>query len=387
MSAMNGSAVSFRTRGVLVACMAIALLASALFASNASAKTPLTRTAYLALGDSISFGYKASSEATNIAANKEACEAEKAAAEHGETEKLLTEGAKCNPTATYEQGFVGDFAKTLAKTEKAAGHELETLNMGCPGETSGGLIGNGPLGTGLEALRASESEPSLVVSAPCAYHNLQGSPLKTEIGFGSELEAAESVLKGPVPVTAVTLQIGSNDELGTIRDCFSEEFRHHNGYLGVGEAGILECIEGEVSLSGKLYPGGVFTHILTNIGVTISVLRSAGYNGPIVLLGFYNPEAFALKGSDALQAALNSNLEAELAGNAYGPGVKLAQPFPVFNPEAALYTETETSKEHAKKTAKEKKALEKYTEYPAHGDVHPTAAGYQELGKLIAAAL
>jgi len=50
--------------------------------------------------------------------------------------------------------------------------------------------------------------------------------------------------------------------------------------------------------------------------------------------------------------------------------VTLAQPFLVFNPEAALYTETETLKEHGKKVAKEKKALEKYTEYPAHGDVH-----------------
>jgi len=35
-----------------------------------------------------------------------------------------------------------------------------------------------------------------------------------------------------------------------------------------------ECIAGEVSLSGHLYPGGVFTHILTNIGVTIQVLVS-----------------------------------------------------------------------------------------------------------------
>ncbi len=382
MSAMNGSAVSFRARGALVACMAIALLASALFASNASAKTPLTRTAYLALGDSISFGYKESTEKANIAANKAACEAEKVAAEKGETEKLLTEGAKCNPTATYEPGFVGDFAKTLAKTEKAAGHELETLNISCPGETSGGLIGNGALGTGLEAYRASKSEPELKVSAPCAYHNLQGSPLKTEIGFGSELEAAQAILNGPVPVTAVTLQIGSNDELGAIYDCFSSAYREANGY-----ASSTECIAGEVSLSGKLYPGGVFTHILTNIGVTIKVLREAGYDGPIVLLGFYNPEALVLANSDELQAALNSGLEAELGAEAYGPGVKLAQPFPVFNPEAALYKEGETGKEHSQKIAKEKKALEKYTEYIAHGDIHPTAAGYKELGKLIAAAL
>jgi len=40
-------------------------------------KNALTKTAYLALGDSISFGYKESSEKANIAANKAACEAEK----------------------------------------------------------------------------------------------------------------------------------------------------------------------------------------------------------------------------------------------------------------------------------------------------------------------
>ncbi len=381
MSAMNGSAVSFRPRGVLVACMAIALLASALFASTAGAKTPLTKTGYLALGDSISFGYKGSSEKANITANKAACEAEAVAYEKGETQLMLTEGAKCNPVDEYEGGFVGYVAKALGKTEKAAGHELQTLNISCPGETSDGLIGNGPLGTFLEGYRASKSELPLKVSAPCAYHNIQGSPLKTEIGFASELEAAQSILKGAVPITAVTLQIGSNDELHTITKCFSGTYRAENGYA-TPEA----CIAGEVSLSGHAYPGGVFTHILTNIGVTIQVLREAEYKGPIVLLGYYNPEALALAGSDELQKALNTNLEAEVAAHAFGEGVTVAQPFGVFNPEAALYKEGESAKEKAKKIGLEKKTLEKYTEYIAHGDVHPTAAGYKELGKLVAAA-
>ena len=59
MSAKNGSTRSFRLIGCL---MAVAVIGSALFASVASAKKAApTPTAYLALGDSLSFGYKAQS--------------------------------------------------------------------------------------------------------------------------------------------------------------------------------------------------------------------------------------------------------------------------------------------------------------------------------------
>ena len=362
--------------------MLLALLASALFASSASAKTPPTKTAYLALGDSISFGYKASTEKANDAANTAACEAAASASAKKETEKLLTEGAKCNPAGSYEPGFVGDFAKTLAKTEKKAGHELETLNISCPGETSEGLIGNGPLGTGIEELRASKSESPLSVNAPCAYHNLAGSPLHTEIGFGSELEAAGAILKGPATVTAVTLQIGSNDELHAVAFCENPAYDYEHGF-----GSLIACIENEVGPKSIQYPGeGVFVHILVNIGVSIGVLREEGYKGTIVVLGFYNPEAIVLPGSDALDKALNEGLEGEVASNAYGAGVKVAQPFPVFNPSATKYKMGETAKEHEKLEGAEIKALTKYTEYITHKDVHPTALGYKELGKLVAEA-
>ena len=55
MSAKNGSMRSFRLLGCL---MAVSLLASALFASAASAKTePTNPTAYIDMGDSVSYGY------------------------------------------------------------------------------------------------------------------------------------------------------------------------------------------------------------------------------------------------------------------------------------------------------------------------------------------
>ena len=134
--------------------------------------------------------------------------------------------------------------------EKAAGHNLSFDNLACPGETSGGLIGNGPLGTGIEALRAYKSESALHVSAPCGYQNVDHFPLKTELGGASELEYAVGLLTHGVDVTGVTINIGSNDELGVVSACKSHEYDVENGY-----GGLFECIEGEASLSGHMYPG------------------------------------------------------------------------------------------------------------------------------------
>jgi hypothetical protein len=73
--------------------------------------------------------------------------------------------------------------------------------------------------------------------------------------------------------------------------------------------------------------------------------------------------------------------------------VVLAQPFPFINPEAALYTEGESEKEHAQKEEKEDAAICKYTEMckggkipSISGDIHPTATGHKAIGKLMVAA-
>jgi hypothetical protein len=131
--------------------------------------------------------------------------------------------------------------------------------------------------------------------------------------------------------------------------------------------------------------------VLTNIGTTIGVLREgAHYTGKILLIGFYNPDATILAGSNTLQKILNENLEGLVASEAYGPNVKLAQPFPVFNPEAALFKEGETAKEKEKKEKKERSTICKLTEmcgetaFPQiNGDIHPTAKGYKTIGKLM----
>ena len=384
MSAKNGSAVSFRPgRGLIATCMVLALFASAVFASTASAKkAPPTATAYVALGDSLSFGYKVSSQKSNEETNKAACEKGAAAALAKEQELFEEEEAKCNPVSGYEPGFVGEFAVKLAKSEKKANHTLQLMNMGCPGETSGGLIGNGDLGKELENERAEKSEAALTVSSPCAYRYLAGWPLKTELEGGSELEAAvETIEEGKVPVTAVTFQIGSNDATGLVGKCKESAW-----YLEHGYKSLIECISHEAGSEGYVYPGGGFAHIETNIAVTIKVLRDAGYTGKIAIIGYYDTEALILPGSAQLFLLLNESVKAKVAAEAYGGNVKFVNIFPTFNPETTLYKEGESSKEKEKLENKERKTLTKLTEYPLNNDVHPTAFGYKTIAKLISKA-
>jgi hypothetical protein len=327
MSAKNGSTRSLRLLGCL---MAVVMLGSAVFASAAMAeKKPAPKpTVYVALGDSLSFGYKEATKAADETANKAHCEAGAVAAENGETELAVAEKALCVPPSTFEEGFVGYFAKKLAKTEKEAGNALATANLGCPGETSDGLIGHD------EAFGGGPGPEY----DPCGYHNVlsfpgskdpSGFPLKTEIGSASELEAAASLIatKADGNVTAVSIQIGSNDELAVVAKCETPAYDAEHGF-----GSLTACIIHEAGEEGYAYPGGLFKHILTNIGESIGTIRGAGYGGVVLVIGFYNPDATILAGSDALDKILNEHLEYEIASEGYGPGVKLAQPFPVINP-------------------------------------------------------
>jgi lysophospholipase L1-like esterase len=354
----------------MIGCIAVvALLCSAAFATVASAKTPLKRTAYIALGDSLSFGYKAATFDANQEANAAVCAAGTEASQKGETALALKDKGECEPPWSFEEGFVGVFGHNLAKTEKTAGNELVTVNLGCPGETSDGLIGHflGEMGEEYD---------------PCAYTNSQpteGFPLKTELGGASELEVASSLIarKTDGTVTAVSLQIGSNDELHAVANCESTKWDAEHGFTSLNA-----CLEWEVGPKGYTFPGGVFGHILYNIGASVEILRGAGYTGTIEIIGFYNPDAKILPGSDKLDEALNGALEYEVGSEAYGPGIKLVNVYKLINPDGPRTAE-ETSKEKAKKEAGEGKALCKYTEICSVGDIHPTEKGYAAIGKLM----
>src|SRR2546423_6322181 len=178
MSATNGST---SRRGLVVSVLAVAFALSAVFASSAGAAAPV-KEKYLALGDSLAFGY---------------------------SKQLFNENEKTgeNP-AGFEHGYANYYMNKL----KWKLNGIQLVNNGCPGETTGGLIGTGPVGTALAAGAGAEPE------AECEYHNISGLPLHHEYGAGkSQLESAiESIAVASgegKPVTTLSLNIGANDEL------------------------------------------------------------------------------------------------------------------------------------------------------------------------------
>jgi lysophospholipase L1-like esterase len=358
MAAMNGSAVSFRGHGRLIGCcMALALMLTAfVFAPvSANAQEPKTST-YLALGDSISFGY---------------------------SEERFNNHFPTDSPSFFEEGVANDFVKDLGKSSEV-GKEIRLVNDACPGETSNGLIGEN---TELGGATSTESYAEIEAFGgyqgigdwhPCKYTFRTHFPLHNGGYFEgakevSQLEEAlSSVASKTSPVKAITINIGSNDELAGITKCEDEFYPN--------EGAIISCISEESK-------NVIVPHILKNIGDTIVQLDLHGYTGPIVLLGFYNPDTFKLPGSDALQSATNTAVEDELLPSLkaeYGiENVTYANPFPVFN------------KDSGTNASKEKEAICKYTEMcnpndpggaKDEGDIHPTIKGYKELAKLVNAA-
>lgn len=355
MRAKHGNA----GRGRLIGCLtALVVLSAVVFAPAASAAKP--ETTYLALGDSLAFGY---------------------------TQEKFEVNFPNEPTSLYEAGYAHFFAKKLRSSSVKFAENLTGLvevNNGCPGETTDSLIGNGPLGAHLDPTGTS----------PCGYHSQLGFPLHHEYGAGqSQLENALQVIaEHPTSTKAITLNIGSNDELAAVHKC-ETEVREEYEAEGKSKYGATPT-EAVSSCTGS-HAKELFEHIIHNIGSTVYAIDhgasfgGVNYTGPIVLMGFYNPQSFLLPGSDALQKALNENIEAAFFNPAspyYVPNMTYGNPFPKIN---------------VKKPANEKANIAKYTEMcnpfdqkrneekaghalpECDGDIHPTLAGYELLSKVV----
>jgi lysophospholipase L1-like esterase len=407
--------------------MVLALaLCAVLLAPTASALPASEAPTYLALGDSLAFGY---------------------------TEEKFDVNFPTESPSFFETGYPNAFARNLrAKTKETPfgtfGKErtLVLVNNGCPGETSEGFIGENPA-VGGETSTETENEKlgSKEYQGPgdyhpCRYHYKNQLPLHNggyynpETGKPvSQLEEAAAQLKGGSPthkITAITLNIGANDELAQVTLCEFEvgkEFAekgfserpgnpgHHYGPSEAAEAVNFCLVESIQS------PTGVFARIDKNTENILNVLLGGGYKkieeegkgGPIVVLGAYNPEAFVLPGSDGLQQIYNAKLAETVAK--YGPLVAFANPYAKINgiKEGSKIEEknigctativaigkTEGHEEGACKTAQ----VGKYTEegntfdegvnkasaeaksesYNGEGDIHPTPAGAAVLGKIM----
>lgn len=212
---------------------------------------------YLALGDSLAFGYS-QVKFNSLFPNE-------------------------NPAA-YNTGYVDDLGKVL----RLLNPSLQTVNDGCPGETTDSFI-----------------------NGPCQYQLLF--PLHHPYGGGpasSQLSDALAYLGAhPGKVSPITLDIGANDALGVIKGlCNLEPL----------------CIAGQAPT--------LFAHVGTNLGTILAQLRAKAPKAQIIVLGLYNPFGSTLAGTDLLTAQLNGVMRNVAAGF----GARFADPLPLFNPPGAL---------------------------------------------------
>ena len=361
MSAKNGSTRSYRSSGRLIVCALAALLAmSALFAGTASAKTPPVTHSYLALGDSLAFGYSAKLYKENEAAG--------------------------DPATAFEAGYVQDYARKLhgAKT-------FQTQNLGCPGETSASLIGNGPIGAALAA-----SSFAATTEAPCAYQEAWnayhidgvGGPLHVSYAGQSQLEKALELVAVDAftgkPVTMVTLNIGANDQLHAIAAC-EAEVKHEYETEGKSKYGATPEEAGHNCIVSHV-PGLIAT-IVKNTEAAAYALRNGAtfggvnYTGKIVFQAGYDPYGVLyregegplggkelLAGSLGLAALINTHEEEAYSKPPAEGGFEpcIANPYPKFNTKNRL----------------EPAHLQAWTNMLT-GDIHPTPAGYKVLANLM----
>jgi len=361
MSAMNGEAGPFRLRGRLIGlCAAMALaLAAFVLAPAARAETPpVVSGTYLALGDSISYGY--TQEKFNINYPNEA-------------------------PAYFESGPASVFAKLLGGKEEV-GKGLVLVNDACPGETSNGFIGENEALGGKPSTENNKREGDY---HPCSYHFQSGLPLHNSLATTSQLEDALSILKGGSPahpVRAITLNIGANDELAAIAKC-EEEVATEFGEKGTSKWGaspgeaFQQCV-------GFTATHVTFPHIIHNLQKIVGAIDSTGpggghYGGAIVLMGFYNPDGIVLPGSDTLQSILNNDIQNEVV--AAFPNATFANPFPTFNKGSTANAEQASICKYTEMCNPNVQVAGGHPE-GKDGDIHPSYLGSQVFGKLINAA-
>jgi len=269
--------VKDRVRVLSLACCvtAIAALAGLTFASGAGAFT-LGNT-YLALGDSLTYGFHAA-----------------------QFNEELKEG-KVNP-ASFNDGFVDDFSAALRHFNP----NLKTINDGCPGETSETFL----KGSGLPFPGFCAGGPT---GTPFPYSFLHH-PYTT----GSQMSDALAILAANPHVSPISVDIGANDVL---------QFLEHTCGFPTTDTCNEEQIIGE------------YEHIAANLGTILTKLRAAAPHAQIVVLGNYNPFPTVIPGppgGDKQLAELN-NLLAKTTGKTHGASFISVEP--AFNPGGFFFGE------------------------------------------------
>jgi lysophospholipase L1-like esterase len=188
---LSGSTRSRRGLGrPLALIVALVALVALTLAPTAGASKP--HQTYLALGDSLAFGY---------------------------SQAKFNELFPTEPASAYDTGYVDDFGHVLQLFQPG----VQTINDGCPGETTDSFI-KGPCEYGL---------------AFPLHHAYSGGPLSSQLS-----DALNVLSTHPNAVTPITIDIGANDALGLIEGtckleakCIEEHapalFAHVVGNLGL----------------------------------------------------------------------------------------------------------------------------------------------------------
>jgi lysophospholipase L1-like esterase len=266
---------TFRTPGR--ALWVVVVVLAALVVAPVAQATPTTvppKAYYLALGDSLAYGYQQA--------------------------KFNSEFPNVDPT-TFNTGYVDDFASSLTGKLDPG---MQVINDGCPGETSDSLINGGPHpGT----CATGNGFPSVWL-----HHSYTGSQLADAVAFLN----AHARQTSPV-----TLNIGANDLLATERACATQ-----NG--GTATIGFLICVQQQAPVT--------ISHVAQNVGLILAQLEAAAPTTEIIVMGLYNPQ-FTLPGGDQLVQSFNSALSqvAAAAGARFADPLDAINHNPVYPNEAA----------------------------------------------------
>jgi lysophospholipase L1-like esterase len=329
---------------------------SGLAASSAGAAVPVTKS-YLALGDSLAFGY---------------------------SQELFNQNVPFEPPTAFEHGYVNQYFNHLKP--KTEGVQLQ--NNGCPGETTDSMLGNGPL-------QAALSGPPFEATgeSPCAYHKA-GLPLHHEYGGVSQVESALATIAIDAgmgkPVEHITLNIGANDELHAIKLCEEKAAAEVKVKIEKGELAFEEPLDKETGekLAKECIVGSapaLFAHIIKNAEAAIFAIREGQlfggvkYTGPINFMLSYDPYGAVFVIHQELlplSNVLTNQLNDAEAKNLPALGVCTANPHPYFNPENKL------EPERLQKLTN----MANFTESNSKKngpDIHPTKEGYVRMSLIL----
>ena len=269
-----------RIRAARLACAAAIAVLGALALAPGAGAAKIGGT-YLALGDSLAYGFHEALFEEELAKGEGICVI-----------------GKCIKPGTFDHSYVDDFGAILRLFRP----DLEVINDGCPGETAETLI-NGP--SMFTNLACAGGPGESLFPLAWLHHPYARSP------NGSQLSDALAILAENPHVSPITLDIGGND----LTDFLGRE-------CGFPQA--FTCTEERVR--------GEIAQIAANVYWILTQLRSAASKAQIVLIGLYNPYPTVIGTAgtgDRFVAAFNA---AQAAVAAKVPGTRFANPEPPFNP-------------------------------------------------------